>query len=313
MAKLALLMYKHFNLLDQFSISEDRMFTFLVESFRSYRRCNMYHNHTHAFDTTQCVFAMLVKGDAQSKFTPLELFSVLTAALLHDVDHDGRTNGFHVNSKSWLSLLYQNGSPQENHHASIGYSLLQHHNILNGFSDTQRQTFRGLFVSCILATDISKHTMYMSKLNEQIESGMDWSNEEHRHYVAAMLLKGADVSNPARDFEVAKFWAENIRAEFFLQVCLRRNFSRGQSLMLRFASLQGDDERQLNLPFSFATDRQAPVPLPVVQLSFINMFVEPLFAAIKKLISPMEEMYASLIRNRTTWSNLQAAPPNVPS
>ena len=48
----------------------------------------------------------------------LEVFTSLLAAIIHDYDHSGTTNSFHVNSASDLALLYNDRAVLENHHVS---------------------------------------------------------------------------------------------------------------------------------------------------------------------------------------------------
>lgn len=218
MAGLLLHMFQHFNLLSAVGIAADTMEIFLFHSLHAYRRCNSYHTCGHAFDTTQAVFSALMQNEIWKQFNSLELFALLCASVLHDVDHDGRTNQFHLISTSWLSVLYGGESPQENHHASIGYSLLQSHHILDGMAPEERTKFRSLFVDCILATDISRHSIYMDRLSSLTRAGVDWKDDGQRALLAALLVKSADVSNPARPFDIAQMWAEAVQAEFYNQV-----------------------------------------------------------------------------------------------
>ena len=48
----------------------------------------------------------------------LEIFTSLIAAIIHDFDHTGTTNNFHINSGSGLALLYNDRAVLENHHVS---------------------------------------------------------------------------------------------------------------------------------------------------------------------------------------------------
>lgn len=57
----------------------------------------------------------------------LEIFTSLMAAIIHDFDHSGTTNNFHINSGSGLALLYNDRAVLENHHVSAFFRYL--HNI----------------------------------------------------------------------------------------------------------------------------------------------------------------------------------------
>ena len=47
--------------------------------------------------------------------------------------------------------------------------------------------------------------------------------------IKRMLIKCADVSNPARPRETCKVWAERIAEEYFAQVSVGRTWSRSDS------------------------------------------------------------------------------------
>ena len=48
----------------------------------------------------------------------LEIFALLLSAIIHDYDHSGTTNNFHVQSSSNLAILYNDKSVLENHHVA---------------------------------------------------------------------------------------------------------------------------------------------------------------------------------------------------
>ena len=54
----------------------------------------------------------------QNWMSDLEIFTSLMAAIIHDFDHTGTTNNFHVNSGSSLATLYNDRAVLENHHVS---------------------------------------------------------------------------------------------------------------------------------------------------------------------------------------------------
>ena len=57
-------------------------------------------------------------------FTQQELLAAILAAIVHDVEHTGTTNNFHVQSGSELALLYNDRSVLENHHVYFAYKHL---------------------------------------------------------------------------------------------------------------------------------------------------------------------------------------------
>lgn len=57
----------------------------------------------------------------QNWLTDLEIFAAIIAAIIHDFEHTGTTNSFHVMSGSETALLYNDRSVQENHHISAAF------------------------------------------------------------------------------------------------------------------------------------------------------------------------------------------------
>jgi len=51
----------------------------------------------------------------------VEIFSLLFAAIIHDFEHSGKTNNFHINAQTDLAVLYNDNSVQENHHLSSAF------------------------------------------------------------------------------------------------------------------------------------------------------------------------------------------------
>ena len=62
---------------------------------------------------------------ASAPLTSLETFTLMIAALGHDVDHPGVNNAFMINSGAVLALRYNDVSVLENHHAATVSTLLE--------------------------------------------------------------------------------------------------------------------------------------------------------------------------------------------
>ena len=103
-----------------------------------FRNSNPYHNNLHAADVLQTTHWFVSQAGLkvmqslinywllsceifvtfQSWLSDLEIFSLLLSAIIHDFDHSGSTNNFHIQSGSRLALLYNDKSVLENHHVS---------------------------------------------------------------------------------------------------------------------------------------------------------------------------------------------------
>jgi CheY-like chemotaxis protein len=98
-------MFKNLGIVDEFKIDEKKLRTFIIEIKSNYNE-NPYHNFRHAVDVAQFVYCFLLLPQLQDYFSLLEKFSLLAAALCHDLDHPGLNNTFQVNAATPLSLLY---------------------------------------------------------------------------------------------------------------------------------------------------------------------------------------------------------------
>ena len=105
----------------------------------------------------------------------------------------------------------------ENFHAAHGFEIMLEHHMLEALTKEEKKNFRQLYISCVLATDLALHVEITGKWNNVIES-FDPKNKEHRALLAQILIKASDISNPAKRFDQAKYWAYMIQEEFFIQV-----------------------------------------------------------------------------------------------
>lgn len=83
---------------------------------------NPYHNAIHAADVVQTLHALIQMAD--EPFEGEELFSILVAAVVHDVKHPGRNNAFQVHVLSDLALAHNDAAVLENEHSSHAFKLM---------------------------------------------------------------------------------------------------------------------------------------------------------------------------------------------
>merc|ERR1712238_629403 len=158
-----------YQFLSKLSISEDTLVEFLVAIESRYNSDVSYHNEVHAADVVQSLHTLLQMGGKKLASTEWELFSVLIAAVCHDVGHSGLNNNFHINSRSELALLYNDQSPLENMHAAATFQLImgenRDHEKLDIFARCLLEDVtkaREMIIKVILSTDMKKH---FSKMN----------------------------------------------------------------------------------------------------------------------------------------------------
>jgi hypothetical protein len=69
-----------------------------------------------------------------------------------------------------------------------------------------------------LATDLKNHVEICTKFKDLLDTPVDVQNEKQRLQIVKIILKSADLANPSKPFPIARYWANMIQEEFFLQV-----------------------------------------------------------------------------------------------
>lgn len=276
-------MFNDFGLLERFNINREKFQNFLNDVRSNYSRKNPYHNFRHAFDVTQTVYLLLTNAQAASHLSYLEIFAALVAGIVHDLAHPGLNNNYQIATQTALALRYNDRSVLENHHCFMCFQLLRkpENDILSGLTDEQKREFRNAVIASVLATDLAHHMEITAQWNSLINK-FTKDDKSHRMLLLQVLLKAADIGNPGKPFEIAKYWANMVQEEFFAQ---------------------GDTERENGLPISPFMDREKPA-LPKMQLNFIDYLVLPLFGSMKEILPKSQPLYDRLEENKSMWRQI---------
>ncbi|CAG5126986.1 unnamed protein product, partial [Candidula unifasciata] len=267
-----------YDLITKFKINTQMLESFLFALENGYNKYkNPYHNLVHGADIAQTVHFVLSNSRLAQWLTDLEVFATLIAALIHDYEHTGTTNNFHINTSSEVALLYNDRAVLENHHISAAFRLVreEEHNILCNLSTEEYREFRTLVIDMVLATDMSFHFQQIKNMKALL--GMPENIEKSK--VLSLVLHCADISHPAKDWELHERWTGLLLEEFFRQ---------------------GDREQELGLPFSPLCDRKNTL-VAESQIGFIDFIVDPSFQVmgdmLEKVMLPLHQQ-APLSMNR---------------
>ncbi|XP_045534771.1 calcium/calmodulin-dependent 3',5'-cyclic nucleotide phosphodiesterase 1 isoform X2 [Papilio machaon] len=242
-----------YGMIHKFKVQSTILETFLSRIEEGYCKFhNPYHNNLHAADVAQTVHYMLCQTGLMNWLSDLEIFATLVAAIVHDFEHTGTTNNFHVMSGSDTALLYNDRAVLENHHISAAFRLMRDEecNILQNLSRDEFREFRTLVIDMVLATDMSFHFQQLKNMRSLLtlaEPAVDKSK------AVSLVLHCCDISHPAKRWDLHHRWTMSLLDEFFLQ---------------------GDKERELGLPFSPLCDRNNTL-VAESQIGFIEFIVEP--------------------------------------
>lgn len=281
------------NVFEEFKVPQDIFKTFCSEIAGRYKD-NTYHNFYHGYDVMHTVYRLVTVPSLNQVFTHLEFFSLLVAALAHDVGHPGVNNVYLVKAKNELALAHNDRSPLENMHCAVIYELLTKPktNIFVGLTESQWRETRKIILTTVLGTDMSHHFEQISKSNVFFEvSGEDTAKfcsgetdlmeieDKDRLFLMEICLHCADISNPYKPFKICSRWADLVVEEF---------------------ASQGDRERSEGLEISPMMDR-ATIQLCNMQMGFIEFVVAPLIMAVVKILPPLAEIGINMSDNYCCW------------
>ncbi|XP_043380937.1 calcium/calmodulin-dependent 3',5'-cyclic nucleotide phosphodiesterase 1A isoform X6 [Chelonia mydas] len=263
-------LFTRYDLMSRFKIPVPSLISFaeaLEVGYSKYK--NPYHNLIHAADVTQTVHYIMLHTGIMHWLTELEILAMIFAAAVHDYEHTGTTNNFHIQTRSDVAILYNDRSVLENHHVSAAYRLMQEEemNILANLTKDDWRELRGLVIEMVLSTDMSGHFQQIKTMRHTLQQteGIDKAK------AMSLILHAADISHPAKSWELHYRWTTALMEEFFRQ---------------------GDKEAALGLPFSPLCDRKSTM-VAQSQIGFIDFIVEPTFSlltdSMEKIIIPLIE------------------------
>lgn len=206
----------HTNILSRFNIELIILENFLMKMEEGYSlHNNPYHNLVHAADVAQTCFVLISKSKLISWMSDIEILAILIAAIIHDYEHTGTTNNYHIVTSSNLALIYNDRSVLENFHVSSAFIVLQQQkfNFINHLSKDEYKQFRSMIIEMVLATDMSIHFKQMQTMKEAI---MVPENLQKVN-ILSFVLHAADISHPCKSWKLHQEWTNQVVEEFFQQ------------------------------------------------------------------------------------------------
>lgn len=284
------------NMFEEFKFNQETFRTFLTELSNKYLD-NTYHNFKHGFDVAHTTYRILNVSQLSLAFSRLEVFSLIVAAIGHDVGHPGVNNAYLIKAKNELALAHNDRSPLENMHCAVLYQLLgkAETNIFAGLTESEWRESRKVILSTILGTDMAHHFDQIGKTNVFFEANGDdmrkfvtgekdtvdaLGEEKDRMFLMEICLHCADISNPYKPFNICAQWAELVSEEF---------------------ARQGDREAKEGLEISPMMDR-ATIQLCNMQMGFVEFVVAPLIITFIKILPPLHEIGVYMADNYCHWA-----------
>uniref|UniRef100_A0A8D3E4Q7 Phosphodiesterase n=1 Tax=Scophthalmus maximus TaxID=52904 RepID=A0A8D3E4Q7_SCOMX len=257
-----------YDLVNRFRIPVQALVQFVEALENGYsKHRNPYHNLTHAADVTQTAHFLMLHTGLMHWLSELEILAMVFAAAIHDFEHTGTTNNFHIHARSEVAIFYNDRSVLENHHISAAYRLMAEEdmNILVNLNKDDWRELRSLVIEMVMSTDMSCHFQQIKTMRNTLTQ----THSIDKVKVLSLMLHAADISHPAKAWPLHHRWTHSLMEEFFRQ---------------------GDKEVELGLPFSPLCDRKATM-IAQSQIGFIDFIVEPTFSVLidttEKVIGPL--------------------------
>ncbi|XP_046839140.1 high affinity cAMP-specific and IBMX-insensitive 3',5'-cyclic phosphodiesterase 8A-like isoform X2 [Xenia sp. Carnegie-2017] len=279
---LGMVIFSRFNAQQFLQISKDCLMNWLRMIESNYHERNTYHNSTHAADVLHSTAYFLMKERVKNTLEPMDEIAALIAATVHDIDHPGFTNSFLCNASDRLAVLYNDIAVLESHHAALSFQKTREYdssNIFRGLRPDDYRALRQSIIDMVMATEMTRHFEHLSKFVNSINkrrtssigevtpvggratpesSSSSLQTPENRTLIKRMLIKCADISNPARPRPLCETWARRIAEEYFHQT---------------------EEEKKLGLPVVMPVFDRLSCNVPRSQVWFIDYFVSDLYDA----------------------------------
>ena len=288
------------NLISLLGLDENvciNFFTAIEHKYAPYPQLT-YHTSLHAADVVHSIYILLQTDCLKAQLRPLQVFSALVAAAVHDVGHPGLTNAFLCATDHPLAILYNDTSVLEHHHAAIAFTVAAQKPACNLFAALppgDRKAARAQIIHMILHTDMAKHHKLMADSRTLIDKHgspplngvlqpicLQGASAGDLDVLFSFLLHAADLGAVSKAWPLCQQWGTRIMTELFAQ---------------------GDQEAALGLPVGY--DR-TKITLAQSQIGFIDFIGRPLWAKWNELIGVAKSPQSLAVEeNRRMWEQQQ--------
>jgi len=274
-----------------------------------------FHSFRHAVDVVLATSYLIrvVEQDHPDMFSdPIHITSLLIGALVHDTDHPAVMNPYLVATNHPIATALGDSprSVLEKHHAAVALALLDRPELdfLCDAGDDLRTQYLDFIRMVVLNTDAASTIAVAKRFSDRVEAfnlAQSSAPSEARSlykplpsHLMCLIIKAADISNPARKLNLYEKWIDGVMKEFFMQ---------------------GDAERAQGIPISINCDRET-ASVPKAQVGFISFLVAPLYRALHAYSPSLAPLVAQLEQNERHFASLvpqslavQAPSPALPS
>ncbi|KAG6597836.1 3'5'-cyclic nucleotide phosphodiesterase [Phytophthora cinnamomi] len=301
------IIFRAYGFMDAFRISSEK-FSAFTTNVANYYRSNPFHNFQHAFQVMVAMHIML-RTECRRYFSGLEIFSMLVASLCHDIDHPGNTNDFELKMLSPMALTHNDDAVLERHHCRVTFIILNHKSakILQHLDRERHKRVRQLIITCILATDMSKHFEKCKVLEGLTRRQLS----DKRPVFMGILMHAADLSHYALPFAQAQEWGARLLDEFQNQAAAETE----HAVPTDFYMKNLDNKRvRITVQLNFINYVVRPIWLPLTSLChhlrFYTDSLERNYEMYRQQLKKDNDKSVSIVSASPSTATLPGAPPN---
>eukprot|EP00924_Labyrinthula_sp_SR-Ha-C_P014803 maker-scaffold_43-snap-gene-1.41-mRNA-1 protein AED:0.27 eAED:0.58 QI:0/0/0/0.8/0.5/0.4/5/0/188 len=168
------------------------------------------------------------------RFSSLDILNAFVASMIHDFQHPGVTGPFLKKTNHAITTEYDQPYMENFHYHEAMRLIMSDKEDANIFKSLDIKTIqlcmlgmcKNSICKLVLSTALSEHYSFIDSFKQQKQQGISISLESHRQSILELAIKVyfyfsnlqcADVSNPAKEFEVYKNWISRIITEFHTQ------------------------------------------------------------------------------------------------
>mmetsp|Transcript_26361 Transcript_26361/g.49893 ORF Transcript_26361/g.49893 Transcript_26361/m.49893 type:complete len:790 (+) Transcript_26361:235-2604(+) len=266
--------FEEFNLCDRLKVDAEHLQNLILAIHDTYNNVP-FHNFYHAFSVCHVSYLLMRHCDMAQCLSSVDIFSCLIAALAHDCDHPGVSNGYLIETEDVLATAHNDDAVLERHHASTAAKLMTYpeNDVFVEFSKQQKKQCRKVILDAILGTDMSRHMEHVTSLHERADEGHHAFFDRNSHTDRAELVKHiihcADLAAQTLPEKISEEFELRVMKEFTSQAlkeieadCEQTSFMKGLE----------DDKKRCEL-----------------QLNFVSAIVLPLWGGLAKLFPKCDE------------------------
>lgn len=277
-------MFRSIGLIDFFNTTTEKVIRLIMTVKGNYRDVP-YHNWRHAFEVVHSCYSIIVTAKLKDILQPRQVYALLVATLVHDVDHRGRNNTFIISAEKDMMSAYGTESTLEQHHYAVFLSLISP-NELNIFLEADSDLRDWVIKSVqriILSTDLASHFPSLKNLQEIDE--INFKKRSQVELLVSLVMTCSDINASARPWESHEKVTHLIYKEFYEQ---------------------GDVEKSLGLTPIPMMDREL-ANIPAMQGGFFDFVALPAFEELARHLPATKHLLLNAKSNAQKWKSIKAA------